>query len=446
MNENDTAQKGCSNTPAGKSHENVFTSIDYFSFRFDRNYKDDPEKFEGLFQLLKRLYYEPSPTKAHNGYTDGLNFAPGINLYFGGTMTRTKEGFLTSFLEMKGEGCRFFEENNSVDYAVIHQCEKPSFNKMWIMLFDECIKIGGKCTRLDLPVDDCEGIITIEEIKQKIKNKEYTTRLRKIEETISGEDQQNYHFNNDGLPDIVSTIESKHKGYSATLGNRTHIQLCIYDKNAEQAGKARITGFKSWVRYETRFYHDNAHDTFGMLYSALKQNKTSHFIMGCLTKIFQLKQDNRNETINRSRNPIYGKWLDLTLNADDVTLFKAPTTTFSIDDNASWFIRSAGKTFVKLVITLNKLDVGTDEIVTAIMYKAAHKLDNNDLNAINKYLQSKNCEGFKNLSELVSAALEGNTYVDEIKGPTMELLIRKKSPKEIRNELEERKEEKSKSK
>ena len=424
--------RGWSNTPSGKSQNlNIFTSIDYLNFRFDASFENDRYKFDKLLRLLNPDSFPITTIKGRNGYLEGAVIAPGITIYYGGDNTITREGFETSYLELKGEGCRRFESTNQNAY------KNKAPNQMWIDLFDSLVEIGGKCTRLDIPVDDCEGLLNISYIKEKIKNKEYTTRLRKIEETVSYEDEDLSNLGKNGLPDIVSTIDSKHKGYSVTLGNRTHIQLCIYDKNAEQANKGREKTFKSWVRFESRFYHDNAHDMFINLYYAMTANKEHSFIVGALAKIFQLKKNNKNVKINRSRNPIDPLWERFIKDAIDVDMFKSPSASEDIDDNASWFIRSASKTFLKIIAVLNRKGIGTDEIITAIVHKSIKKISNSDLLSINSFLKKHNIQEFKSLNELKEFIIFNNQYVDEIHEETMSLIMKKQSPKEIRESQKE---------
>lgn len=431
MNDNIKPGAGCSNTPSGKSLKNIFTSIDYFSFRFEQSYEDNRESFQHLLELLtyNSGEYFFSHEKGKNGYTDCLYIRPGINLYYGGEMTRDKYGHLTSYLEMKGEGCREYE--CVADYK--YRDKDLNIDDYWLELFKECLHIRGKCTRIDLPVDDCEGLIDIDTIKQKIANKEYTTRLKKIEETLSYDDDSD-NLRNNGLPDIISTIESKHRGYSVTLGNRSHIQLCIYNKKAEQQNKGRRIEFPSWVRYETRFYHDNAEDMFNKLYYELEDHNSSRFIIGCLASIFQLKANNKHEKVNRSRNPIDPAYALLTSKKVDVSMFKSPVDSNQLDDNTFWFIRSASKTLLKIIAALNRMGINSAEVLTALVHKTINKVDEGDLKTINQYLRKHKIQEFKNVDELKQFIRYNNTFVDEMHDPTLGLIIKKKSPKELKEE------------
>lgn len=109
---------------------------------------------------------------------------------YGGKITKTKEGLNTILLEMKGSACRDFEERVLINTVYVNGeiSDREEMNrKARIDLIEYCLKIGGICTRIDIPVDDFSGNITINEIKEKIKNREYITRMRHLEITDSGE-------------------------------------------------------------------------------------------------------------------------------------------------------------------------------------------------------------------------------------------------------------------
>ena len=171
---------------------------------------------------------------------------------------------------------------------------------------------------------------------------------------------------------------------------------------------------------------------FISLYYAMTANKEHSFIVGALAKIFQLKKNNKNDKINRSRNPIDPLWERFIKDAIDVDMFKSPSASEDIDDNASWFIRSASKTFLKIIAVLNRKGIGTDEIITAIVHKSIRKISNSDLLSINSFLKKHNIQEFKSLNELKEFITFNNQYVDEIHEETMSLIMKKRSPKEIR--------------
>lgn len=86
---------------------------------------------------------------------------------------------------------------------------------------------------------------------------------------------------------------------------------------------------------------------------------------------------------------------------------------------------------------LNRKGIGTDEIITAIVHKSVKKITNSDLQSINSFLRKHNIKEFTSLDELKKFIIFNNQYVDEIHEETLSLLIRKRSPKEIRESLQD---------
>lgn len=98
---------------------------------------------------------------------------------------------------------------------------------------------GGKFTRIDIAKDDYEGLLNIEEIYNKIKDGEITTRFRNYS-VYSGE--------------IYSSIESgkigsRVSGKTIYLGNLkdSNVLVRIYDKGAKEKTKFH------WIRVEYQF-------------------------------------------------------------------------------------------------------------------------------------------------------------------------------------------------
>ena len=194
INRNGGEAGGVSNTPP-KKYRARSTCIDYFTFRINHNYDKDKELFNNLFKILHIYLYETKTSKGRNNYATTMSLAPGVSLSYGGTLTRNKNGEETSVLELKGSGCREFEERY---YALGPDFKTKSkedvIREGWIKLFEECIALDGVCTRIDLPTDDFSGLITIEEIKGKIQAREYTTRMRKLELTNSNNEEATRFF------------------------------------------------------------------------------------------------------------------------------------------------------------------------------------------------------------------------------------------------------------
>ena len=113
-------------------------------------------------------------------------------------------------------------------------------------------------------------------------------------------------------------------------------------------------------------------------------------------------------------------------------MFKSPVNSNELDDNAFWFVRSASKTLIKIIATLNKMGINSAEVLTALVHKSMKKVDESDLRTINQYLRKHNIEEFRSLNELKQFIHYNNTFTDEMHDATLNLIIKKKSPKELK--------------
>ena len=426
----ETVEVWGSNTHTG-TPQLITTCLDYFTFRFDRGYQDEPQSFKNIFKILK-----VDPTQAEhkaglNGYETRLLLAPGITLYYGGIWTQTCLGQNTTVLELKGSGCREFEERNhweQMSYGCIDRLR--TIGEMWLELFDACLQLGGVCTRIDMPVDDFTGNIRVDEIKTKVERKEYTTRMKKIEEASSYIDKDQYASSccedNKGLNDYVSMINSKNKGYSITFGNRSNVQLCIYDKAAEQHNKDQSLDVKSWIRFETRFYHKNADFHFRGLYMALEDDQENFYIVSALKSVFEFKEPNHSDEKHLYRVKTWSKWLELTEGCEKIDLFSLPIVVKNIDITAAWIMNNVSKAFSKVVLSLPE-DVSDKEIMYAVVARGLSKLTNNDLAEINGYRRKIGQEEFKSLKELKNYYYYHADLPDSFHPEVIKLLIEKKT-------------------
>ena len=115
-------------------------------------------------------------------------------------------------------------------------------------------------------------------------------------------------------------------------------------------------------------------------------------------------------------------------------MFKSPVNSSELDDNTFWFIKSASKTLLKIIATLNKMGIDSQEVITALVHKTVNKVDESDLKTINQYLRQHQIQEFRSLRELKQFIRFNNTLVDEMHNPTLGLIIKKKSSKELKED------------
>ena len=422
INRNGGEAGGVSNTPP-KKYRARSTCIDYFTFRINHNYDKDKELFNNLFKILHIYLYETKTSKGRNNYTTTMSLAPGISLSYGGTLTRNKNGEETSVLELKGSGCREFEERY---YALGPDFKTKSKEDVvregWIKLFEECIALDGVCTRIDLPTDDFSGLITIEEIKGKIQAREYTTRMRKLELTNSNnEEDDDEGFKEPSKLDGINTIrDAKLSGYSATFGNRRHVQLCIYDKKAEQLKKGLFKEIDSWIRYEVRYYHDNAELEMPLILENLRNQTESKHIASCLAGIFEFKESNRLGDTNRSKNLPWKKWIEFIGDAGKKGSFSNSPKTMTIESNAAWLAIDASASLGKIA---SCLEVSYSELMGAYIARWIRKIDKEHLQAINQYRRDKGLPTFQNVDQIAAYHMHREDFPESFHQETVDYIL-----------------------
>ena len=426
MNDNKltAAGGGNSNTPPTAYH-NKSVCIDYFKFRFDINYAEKREKFRKLlYDCLKANSYELGVDDGYNFYDKQLLIAPGITLLYGGSKTSIKSGSNTSLLEMKGHGCREFENR----YYSLHKdrgirTRQDIIREGWILLFEECLSITGKCTRIDIPTDDFSGDITINEIKLKIDKREYTTRIRHLEKNHTNHEEDDIDedtIKTEKLKGVNKIIDSKLCGYSATFGNRNHVQLCIYDKNAEQKRKGYVIESESWVRYEVRYYHENANIELPELMNALKhKNEVSH-IVGCLAGLFEFKEPNNFTDKNRYKATVWSKWKNFIGDVEKRGYLSKGPVQNDIQSMISWLKFSCSSCLSKCLAATNSTIA---EFIGALLVHGSKKWNKGDLQIINEARIALGYKPYKSVMEAQSSIFHKDDFPIEFNNEISQLIL-----------------------
>ncbi len=183
-------------------------------------------------------------------------------------------------LQMSGQGCREYEALNK---------------KKWKELFFDFICYNAKFTRLDVAIDDFQGYFTIGSIERKVKDRLLTSKFKKARtmETI--------------------LIESgKGEGKTIYFGSsQSSIQVRMYEKNHEQAGKGNDTDNQVWNRTEVQARDDRAQKIAEMIMLSEEDEKTVGEIVAGILKYY-LRFLVKGKDKNRSRwktAPFWDKFL-----------------------------------------------------------------------------------------------------------------------------------------
>ena len=427
----DEAGRVASNTHPS-AHLDKSVCIDYLKFRFDYNYSNSHDTFKNLINILSIDQTEISLTKGYNNYKHAAILAPGIILLYGGEKTVAKLGQATSLLEIKGQGCREFEYLYYISHKDSRKDSKEDiFREGWIKLLEECLALEGKCTRIDLPTDDYSGLISMDEIQSKIAKKEYATRMKKLEEiesNVEKEDDDDEGFKRpDKLRGVVKTHKNKQKGYSATFGNRDHVQLCIYDKKAEQTNKGNPVDSDYWIRYEVRYYHENAENEINFLLNALREKQETKHIVACLAGIFEFKESNGFNERHRSYAKVWDKWSTFIGDAGKQATFSNSKETSTMQTNCSWLVRCASLCFARVVLSM---DAPSLETFYALLVKGVSNLTEKDLQQINKQIRKNGGKPFTSVREIKEAVIRDEQFPDSFSDNVVRYILSVKPKKE----------------
>lgn len=132
---------------------------------------------------------------------------------------------------MTGSACRSFE--------IYLGAQK----RTWYDFFADCLKYGGKFTRLDIAIDDRKTYLNIRELNKKIKNGECVSKFRNRVLLDSG------------------TTKGADTGCTINLGSGESLcSMVFYEKNYEQSKKTGLPlqTYGDWNRYEVRVKHEMA--------------------------------------------------------------------------------------------------------------------------------------------------------------------------------------------
>ena len=140
-----------------------------------------------------------------------------------------KEGMGIHIL-MTGQGCREFESWSRSDLF-------DENSHRWRDLISKVFMVEGHFTRLDVALDDRNGLFSLEEAQEKMKKREVRTRFRK------GRTTESYDFSD----------ETSKDGKTIYFGSpKSDIQIRIYDKAAQMCHDG------VWIRTELECRNERA--------------------------------------------------------------------------------------------------------------------------------------------------------------------------------------------
>lgn len=393
--------------------------IDWFNFRFNT---DNQEDLKDVFEALKVDMYKHDNSGSRN-YKFRYTYDENLHVSYHGDPTA--EGYDTSLLEMSGKACRNFEKRGGNWYELIYAC----------------LSVGGRCTRLDIALDDFKGVLKLKEIDDLLTLGYYSSKLRStsIKRIIKGDNGVN--------------------GYTINLGTG-ETRICIYDKVAERQFAGVDTFLKNWIRYEFRFYGersnllvkellscfsvkdenkeiDDLHDDNGELIT--KCYSLNQYVPRLINSIIEFKEYVRDSRV-KGRDPINKKWQELLGTAEKSPLRNQADVEKTLAKKIMWLDRSCFKSIAQVYLMFRRINYGDDtdffNYIIAGLKDIINDFTIEDIAVVNNYLRSIDESlvifNFNHIKESII-----NQY-DDIESPITRGKPKSKSLEAMRIEIENR--------
>lgn len=390
---------GVSNTPCSRIKDLfVNVCIDYLKVTFVGKFSLSGDS--DISKLMDLLFIDTEKASMRNGasgYNKGYDLDEGLSVFYGGAFTQS-DGKDTWLLDMKGSACRHFEERvaaahpDDFGYSLDWQVTMA-----WDQLVHYILKIGGSCTRIDLPVDDFSGIVPFDGLKQRCEKRSYVSNMRTFSLVPSFEDTD---------PGVFHL--SRHKGvdgWTFTMGSRETCQLCIYDKKAEREVNAgAVVLVPSWIRYESRFYHGNAVEALNMLAASFgSKGGIGDFIVSVLKSMASFRGEDKPYVGKNIRlAPVWSAWSHFLEGYDTTRVISQARAESTVETNARWLDDDASKALARLVATSPNYVL---EYYRYLLNTGVSKLEKKDLFSINNARRLMKLPLYKDLDDCVSSLI-----------------------------------------
>jgi len=259
--------------------EGIHIIIDYLSATFPfKNFDDDLEKkvVEETVLLISQFMGFPLEEVTEDEYATAryryqYQIGDSIKLRLLGPELKT--GMPSCHLELRGQGCREFE----------NQGEKTFYDLLFFLM----IRLNANITRIDIAIDDYDGsIVTQNMIKKALDSRKYTTSFKKKSYKLIGSDEE---------------------GWSIQFGSHLSTQmLVIYDKKKEQLSKNNECEQDYWLRYEMRFTKEKAYNVCFTLLD--HKDDFQNFVYGLLYEMIDFKEDNAYSEVDQYKVETISWW------------------------------------------------------------------------------------------------------------------------------------------
>ncbi len=179
-----------------------------------------------------------------------------------------------TLIELSGQGCRSFES-----FLTAQSCT-------WFDFFRKCKQADGHFTRLDIAINDRQGILSIETLLEKVMNSECVTRFKTCD------------FNGSRR-----FLTGESQGTTLYLGSKKgEVYFCFYQKNYEELRKKGVAleDAKIINRYELRFKNKRAESVVADL---LNRNRIDNTVFETINHYLRfVDSDGTKRRTNLSEN------------------------------------------------------------------------------------------------------------------------------------------------
>lgn len=270
--------------------------VDWLAFTLSlRDFSDYEKEIKKILDSLGYDYdlFEEVPGRYF--YNSGLSIGRYFNIYFNDpSKDVSKNTTQTVSFQLTGNGC------TDLGYRLeeILDSQDDESNWLWLFRWLASPAISAKITRIDLALDDFQGLCNLDLMIRKLKDGHY----RSVKKTYSinrGADQKQ---RSNGLSIYLGKMPKGGAGSKGIFYLRIYRKLDEFRaKNQLAPSLPRSTGV--WDRYEISFSKQKARDVVAQI---LEQNSVSKVYLGVLRNLVEFLNPTRNRNGNLYRNK--DKW------------------------------------------------------------------------------------------------------------------------------------------
>lgn len=253
---------------------------------------------------------------------------------------------------LSGQGCREYEAAHNI-----------------LTLLDRVMLYNGKCTRIDIAIDDKGGnLIPFKKIIESVRKGYVSSRWKTSTEFIKRKLE-------DG-----SII-----GHTVNIGSgKSKIYMRIYNKALEQGEET------PWTRIEMEIKDERAEVLQNIL---LFENKIGGVFTKILNNYIRFLEPTKDS--NKSRWPTARWWSNLLQEVDKLSLTRKPEDR-TVEDVREWIKKQVGPSLALLVLA----DGGSVDEIYKIIHQGKKRLREKHIKILNKIEQSDSNSQLKSKEEI----------------------------------------------